>query len=1402
MSDEVLEIGPEYEPQRRLLSRFIKGEYPIPTEEERQPHGYAKANLLSKIFFWWVTPILKTGYSRTIRPRDLFYLTDDLKIANMAREFDENLQARVAVCRHAWESDPANEGKPFRTWPKLTLAKTVVSTLRHDVVKATVLGSLCIIFMSLMPLLMKQLLKFVEAYELPYSTQPLGPGIGYAVGSSLAIMVMGFLFNHYINAALHLGIKTKSILITLVLEKSFRLSASSRKKHTAGKITSLMGTDLSRVDLGMMMQPLLIVLPIGVVIGIVILAVNLGIATLIGLGVFLFFIVLIGAGTAKMFSYREAVTKLTDNRVDIIKEVLGNLKMIKFYSWEIPYMSKIIEARSAEISAMLKIQAARNIVDALALNLTGITSFITFVCLYKIHGTSKGPAAIFSSVSAFNALATVTFLLPMCLALGVDLLHAFRRVERLLACEELVVDENYITIQDDNSDVSIDIQSADFSWDTSVVPDDEDEVKEKIKAEKAKEKKIAKLKKQGKYDEEKEKKDKKENSTTQNENSNFPGLLNVDLTVQKGEFIVITGVIGSGKSSLLNAIAGNMKLDNGKVIVNGEYLLCGEPWVQNATIKDNIVFGSEFDEKLYKRVIHACSLQQDLNSFDAGDYTEVGERGITLSGGQKARINLARAVYAQPDIILLDDVLSAVDARVGKHIMTNCILGQLSDTTRILATHQLSLIESAHKIIFLNGDGSMDNGTFEDLRNKNEGFRNLMSFSSTKKDLEEEIVLSPQVPGTPTSIDEKYQYFDGKIISAKSTKKEGFDDDCESNLEEKDKDFTKGKLHEDEEKAVNRIKWKIYHRYIKSGAGKLGVKGFLVLFPISAALSTFTNLFTNTWLSFWVSDKFEGRDSSFWMGLYALFTFTAVIFVCLEFFLLINTSTNASKNLNLAAVKNLLHAPMSFIDTTPTGRILNRFTKDTDALDNEISENLRFLFYGMANLIGILILCCIYLPWILIAVPVFGGVFVCVANYFQASTREIKRIEAVQRSFIHNNYSETLNGMSTIKAFRAERRFIGKNNACIDSTNEASLLVVANQRWLAQMLEVMVFFFTLLITLLCVNKVFNISASSTGLIISYAFSIGNELSQFIRLYTQVENDMNSAERLEAYAYRMPQEAPFEISHTKPETSWPRKGDLEFRNVSLSYRPLLPLVLKDLSFKVQPGEKIGICGRTGAGKSSIMTALFRIAELHSGSIVIDGIDISSIGLHDLRSNLSIIPQDPVLFNGTIRKNLDPFNEQDDEAIWDALRRAGVIEESEFKQVKESSFETNGDLHKFHLDQIVEEQGANFSLGERQLISFARALLKNTKILILDEATSSVDYETDSKIQKTIIREFGDCTILCIAHRLKTIINYDKILTLDDGCLSEFDTPWALFKGDGIFSQICEKSGIVDSDFIRR
>lgn len=1397
--------------QKRLLSPFLlKKVPPVPEEDERLPYPSPR-NFFSVAFFWWLHPVMKTGYKRTLQTADLFELTDNIRVQTLTRRFDAIFQARLNRAKAAHvRAKMAERGESAETntvdfeqdmldfeAPKFIVVWAILQTFDRQYGMACLLNVLSGVASATNPLLSKKLISYVErkALGIEHNT---GAGVGYAIGASIMVLVNGVLINHAFNLAMLTGAEVKAVITKALLDKSFRLSDKSKHKYPTSFVTSLMGADVARIDFALGFQPFMVSFPISLAICIGILCHNIGGSAMVGIGLIFVFLILSMVITGRLFKNRKAAGAFTDARVKYIKEVLVNLKIIKFYTWEVPYKKLITDNRLKEMRIIYKMQVARNIIVSIAMSLSTFASMASFLVLYAVLGSTRDPASIFSSISLFSSLSQLIFMLPLALASGSDALVGVVRTGKFLSAEETTDGTATITaspqdqIEMEKKNLAIAVTNASFKWD-SFGKDDNPDDSEKSKLAKPLEKE-ADLDLYAKSDDRdlstsSDHASLKQESPTK-DGDIFPGLDNINLEIKKGEFVVITGLIGSGKTSLLNALSGFMKKTVGCIDVNGSLLLCEQPWIQNTTVKENILFGCPLNEQRYKDVIYACSLESDLEVLPAGDQTEIGERGITLSGGQKARINLARAVYAGSDIILLDDVLSAVDARVGKHIMAECVTGFLKEKTRVLATHQLSLIGTADRIIFLNGDGTISVGTSDELKESNPGFRHLMAFSSElekkeEEDIEEEMEEEEEIE----------KEFVKRQISRQQTQieEEAVHHDYEANSK------NDGRLIKDEEKAVNRIKFKVYKNYINIGSGIFKHYSSVVLVVILTVFTVFCQLFTNTWLSFWTEKKFDGKTNGFYIGFYVMFTVLAAVFLTADFVLLAYMTNKAAEELNLMAVRKVLRAPMAYMDTTPMGRILNRFTKDTDTLDNEIGNQVRMMIFFLSNIVGVLVLCMIYLPWFAIAVPFLAIIFVAIGDFYQASAREIKRLEAVQRSFVYNNFNETLSGMKTIKAYKAENRFIKKNDVYIDNMNEAYYITIANQRWLSIQLDFVATALALLICFLCVFGVFKINASSVGLLLSYVLQIAGQLSMLVRTYTQVENEMNSVERMCEYAFDLPQEAPSHISETTPRESWPEQGAIRFENVSLAYRPGLPLVLKNLNADIKPSEKIGICGRTGAGKSSIMTALYRLSELSNGSIEIDGVDISKIGLTDLRSKLAIIPQDPVLFRGTIRKNLDPFGSNNDDVLWDALRRAGLIEEDKFAFAKQQQADADN-LHKFHLEREVEDDGSNFSLGERQLIAFARALVRDSKILILDEATSSVDYETDAKIQKTVVNEFGHCTILCIAHRLRTILNYDRILVLDKGEIKEFDTPWNLFKShNSIFQQMCERSNITEEDF---
>ena len=816
--------------------------------------------------------------------------------------------------------------------------------------------------------------------------------------------------------------------------------------------------------------------------------------------------------------------------------------------------------------------------------------------------------------------------------------------------------------------------------------------------------------------------------------------------------MAVIGTVGSGKSSLLAALAGDMRKTQGKVKMGASRAFCPQyAWIQNSTVKENILFGKRYDRKWYNQVIDACALRPDLEMLAAGDQTEIGERGITVSGGQKQRLNIARAIYFDADIILMDDPLSAVDAHVGRHIMDEAICGLLKNKCRILATHQLHVLSRCDRIIWMNEGHVESVDTFDNLMRHNEGFQKLMASTAQEEQMDD----SKPVDGD--EIEEE----------KKAAKK------------------TKGKpLMQIEDQAVKSVSWDVWIAYIKASGSVFNAP--LVWIALIGANGA--NIATSLWLSYWTSNRFHLSTGAY-IGIYATLGLCQATLMYTFSTILSTAGTNASKTMLQRALRRVLRAPMSFFDTTPLGRITNRFSKDIDSMDNNLTDAMRMYFITLTMIIAVFALIISFFHYFAIALGPLFLLFLFAASYYRASAREMKRHESVLRSVVFARFSEAISGTASIRAYGLQDFFTGRLRDAVDQMDSAYFLTFSNQRWLSLRLDCIGNSLVFTTGILVVTSRFNVNPSIAGLVLSYILAIVQIIQFTVRQLAEVENNMTSTERVHYYGTQLDEEAPLHLQEMSP--SWPESGRIHFENVQMRYRANLPLVLRGLEMEVRGGERIGIVGRTGAGKSSIMSALFRLTELSGGSIKIDGIDIAKVGLHDLRSRLAIIPQDPTLFRGTIRSNLDPFAEHSDLELWSALRKADLIGADQENRATEISKSNT----RIHLDTSVEEEGLNFSLGQRQLLALARALVRDSRIIVCDEATSSVDFETDQKIQRTMAMGFRGKTLLCIAHRLKTIINYDRICVMDQGRIAELDSPLNLFdKKTGIFRGMCERSGI--------
>lgn len=784
-------------------------------------------------------------------------------------------------------------------------------------------------------------------------------------------------------------------------------------------------------------------------------------------------------------------------------------------------------------------------------------------------------------------------------------------------------------------------------------------------------------------------------------------------------------------------------------------------------MRENIVFDQPFDQERYRQVIEQCALESDLASFPYGDETELGEKGISLSGGQKQRLSLARMVYFDPDIALMDDPLSAVDAHVGSTLFFDCILeGLLKDKTRILVTNHLNILPYVDQIIVLNEGKIVDCGTYQELLSKDTDFSDLLKKYSSEESDEEALSDSGSDSESDSSSSSDNEHESTKPKTATLA------------ADYHSKKAANKPHHDDAREGVSS---KVYWAYASACGGLF----FLSLASACMFFTEFSRILRSMALRWWTQlDEEDFRTQTlYYISLYTGLAGLQIVSAFSNTIMFVWGGYRAAKVIHERALARIIRSPMSFFDATPVGRILTRFSKDLDVVDSYVAEEFNSLIVTF-SVIGSSIILIGLINWHILGVlivPIVLGYLL--QSTFRVISRQLQRLNAQNFSPLMSHFSETFSGLTSIRAFGVQAAFFRKHHELVDVANRAPLMNLAMRRWVGVRSDLMGSLLVWVLGLVCVAG--GVDSVYTGMLLSDTLNVVEYLDWCIKQFAETEMSLMAVERVNHYATKLDQEADEVVPHNRPPPTWPQRGEILIDRLFVAYRPQQPPVLKGVSLHIAAGEHVAIVGRTGAGKTSIISALFRLVEPLSGTILIDGVDICGIGLKDLRSRIAIVPQEPALFSGSLRSNLDPFGRYSDDELWLALERTSM---------RDAALDLPG-----RLDGEVQECGQNFSIGQRQLLCLTRALLLRSAIIVMDEATANIDLETDEQIQRSLRENFQHSTLITIAHRINTIIDYDRIIVMDAGQVAEIGTPRDLLSRDGsIFADLAEEAGITLDD----
>ena len=1325
----------------------------VPREKLRKKDLEPSASIIEWLFLSWLTPYFILGNKRPLDDDDMpTYFANDYGQACIDR-FQEIWGNNEAMKKEAAKKDDKDRSV-------LTMWRIYFQLLGPKILLYQFMLDICKIFtMIAAPTFLYRLLQGLEG-----SVQVTRPELwGYAVGIWVCPFASAVLQSLHGRLITRHACRMRNALAMKVYRDCLDMSNKARTELGTGKTVQLMAMDCEVCGNALHMMHFFIDIPIRISAVIVIVYVLIGWPAFLALLVLCIAAPLNTKGTRWFVKVRRQKVRKGDERLKLTNEVLSGIRISKYFNWGQAFVDAIQVVRNEEMDLFFKLKFIMVMFVFVPIQWMPVLMPLMALVAASMIGVTITASLAFAVMGYFNTLKWIIIIIPWFFTQMTNCQVSLRRLmnyyvkSRLEGVNELVDASDSVNGNENASSSNkavVKFDNASFKWD---------------------------------------------------EDSDKVILHDIDLKVPKGQLIAIVGPVASGKTSLLMALLGEMTSSSeGKAYKKGTVAYVGQqPWVMNRTLRDNITFLKEFDEKRYEQTISQCALGPDLKVIKGGDQAEIGERGINLSGGQKARIGMCRAVYQDREIYLLDDILSAVDAHVGSHIFKEVITGQLKGKTILFVTNALQYVNKCDRVIVLDDGKVVEDGTYDELLQK--GDVEIINKAESQRTEEAE----PE-PNATKDLEEK----DGEIETSKIVLTEGKKNTTGS---DEKKNIGDEKMTGDDGKEAKRVDNKAAGTLIKAeerDTGDVKLKRYthyiynmgwhnLIIFLIAAfawKLVEYSQLFI---ISEWSANsmrechkqlktsnislndcKLNPETSTTYATLYVASSFVCLILVITFQISFTFGNIRASKILHKALLESVIRAPTEFFDTTPLGRILVRFSSDTDRLDFMVAGGLRQT-YQTTTAISLAVIGMIFVTrGIIIAaiIPVFY-LYRFIARFFRASKTETQRIESLSRSLILATFTETLIGAISIRAYNAQKSFMDIVEKKFTFNTRARLTFGFGGPWLTirmTMLSATITFSVAAIAVSCYGTDLEIDAAYVGIAIVLSLQLAQFMEGFIQQYANLETAFNAVERIQDYTDNLKHEAAPEDAEMNAPKEWPQNGQIVAKNVSMRYRQELPLVLKNLNFTVKPGEKIGVCGRTGAGKSSLMVSMFRLVEMESGSLEIDGINIQSIPLGDLRSSITIIPQDPVMYSTTIRENLDPFKKVTDEEMWDALEKCCM---------KENVMKLENKL-----SHPVAERGSNFSVGERQLICIARALLRKSKVLLLDEATASIDQATDDKIQQTIRVAFKDVTVLTIAHRLNTIIDSDKVMLMSDGKVLEFDEPKTLLDDENSsFFKLVESMG---------